>query len=123
MVCDTAPLEPREKIKCLKGNFWGKSNSVNSYRVEQLGVCAIHHLVATLTSFYSVETAPPRSGVTTWGPNFQETKWKIRPRASCADVLRNIRNTRNRIKATVKYDHVDGPMDKCLLLTQVNLEQ
>ena len=24
MVCDTAPLKPGEKIKCLKGNFWEK---------------------------------------------------------------------------------------------------
>ena len=56
MVCDTAPLKPGEKRRCLKGNFWEKSNSANSYRAEQLGVCAIHHLIAA---------AQPRSGVTT----------------------------------------------------------
>ena len=55
MVCDTAPLKPGEKRTCLKGNFWKKSNSTNSYRAEQLGVCTIHHLVAALTSFYKVE--------------------------------------------------------------------
>ena len=36
---------PGETQKALKGNFWGKSNSANSYRAEQLGVCAIRHLI------------------------------------------------------------------------------
>ena len=43
--CDTAPVEPGGMRKALKGNFWKRSNSANSYRAEQLGVCAIHHLI------------------------------------------------------------------------------
>ena len=100
-----------------KGQLLGKkSNSANSYRAEQLGVCAIHHLVAALTSFYSVDNCTTKI----WCDNMgavnisKKRKRRIRPRASCADVLRNIRNTRNRMKATVKYDHVDGHMDKYL---------
>ena len=106
-------------------NFWEKSNSANSYRAEQLGVCAIHHLVAALTSFYKVESYTTKI----WRDNMgavnisRKRKRRICPGTSCADVLRNTRNTRNRMKATVKYDRIDGHMDKYLLLTQMNLEQ
>ena len=48
---------------------------------------------------------------------------RIRPGASCADILRNIRNTRNKTTAKIKYEHVDGHMDKYLLFTQMTLEQ
>ena len=47
---------------------------------------------------------------------------RVQPGSSCADILRNIRNTRNKTTATIKYDHVDGHMDKYLLLTQMTLE-
>ena len=53
----------------------------------------------------------------------RKRKRRVRPSASCADILRNIRNTRNKTKATIQYDHVDGYMDKYLLLTQMTLEQ
>ena len=52
----------------------------------------------------------------------RKRKRRVRPGASCADILRNIRNKMNK-KATIKYDHVDGHMDKYLLLTQMTLEQ
>ena len=55
MCCDTAPVEPGEMRKALKGNFWEKSDSANSYRAEQLGVCAVHHLICALTSFYKIK--------------------------------------------------------------------
>ena len=54
MCCNTAPMQPGETQRALKGNFWGNSNSANSYKAEQLGVCAIHHLIAALTSFYKI---------------------------------------------------------------------
>ena len=102
-----------------EGQLLGKSNSANSYRAEQLGVCAIHHLVAALTSFYKVESCTTKI----WRDNMgavnisRKRKRRIHPGASCAGALRNIKNTRNRMKATVKYDHVVGHMDKYLLLT------
>ena len=55
MCCNTAPMQPGETQRALKGNFWGNSNSANSYKAEQLGVCAIHHLIAALTSFYKIK--------------------------------------------------------------------
>ena len=48
---------------------------------------------------------------------------RVRPGASCVDILRNIRNTRNTMTAIIKYDHIDGHMDKYLLITQMTLEQ
>ena len=38
---------------------------------------------------------------------------RIRPGCSCADILRNTRNTR-KMSANIKYQHVDGHMDKYL---------
>ena len=55
MCCSTVPVQPGETRKALKSNFWEKSSSANSYRAEQLGVCAIHHLIAALVSFYKIE--------------------------------------------------------------------
>ena len=48
---------------------------------------------------------------------------RVRPGASCADILRDIRNTRNTTTAIIKYNHVDGHMDKYLLITQMTLEE
>ena len=48
---------------------------------------------------------------------------RIRPGASCADILRNIRNARNKRKVEIKYNHIDVHMDKYLLYTQMTLEQ
>ena len=48
---------------------------------------------------------------------------RIRPGCSCADILRNLRNTRKKMSANIKYHHVDGHMDKYLLFHQMTLEQ
>ena len=121
MCCDTASFEPGEQRSCLKGNFWEQSNSANSYRAEQLGVCAINHLIAALTSFCKIENCATKI----WCDNMgavsisRKRKRRVRPSASCANILRNIRNTRNKTKATIKYNHVDDHIDKYLLLTQM----
>ena len=47
----------------------------------------------------------------------------IRPGCSCADILRNLWNTRNKMNANIKYHHMDGHMDKYLLWHQLTLEQ
>ena len=120
MCCDTAPVEPGERRRALKGNFWEKSDSANSYRAEQLGICAIHHLITALTSYYNIG----KCTTTFWCDNMgavtisNKRRRRIRPGASCADILRNIRNTRNKTKARIRYKHVDGHMDKYLLFTQ-----
>ena len=109
----------------MKGRFWEKSNSANSYRAEQLGVCAIHHLIAALTSFYKIKNCSTKI----WCDNLstvnvsKKKRRRVRPGSSCADILRNIRSIRNKTTATVKYGHVDGHSDKYLLWHQMTLEQ
>ena len=124
MRCDTAPVEPGERRRALKGNFWEKSDSANSYRAKQLGICAIHHLITALTSYYNIENCTSKI----WCDNMgavnisNKRRRRIRRGARCADILRNIRNTRNKTTAKIKYEHVDGHMDKYLLFTQMTLE-
>ena len=48
---------------------------------------------------------------------------RIRPGCSCANILRNLRNTRKKMSANIKYLHVDGHMDKYLFSHQLTLEQ
>ena len=55
MCCETTPVEPGERRKALKGNFWEKSDNAKSYRAEQVGICAIHYLATALTSYYKIE--------------------------------------------------------------------
>ena len=95
MCCDTAPVEPGECRRALKGNFWEKSDSANSYRAEQLGMCAIHHLITALTSYYNTG----KCTTTIWCDNMgavnisNKRRRRIRPGASCADILRNTSGT------------------------------
>ena len=37
--------------------------------------------------------------------------------------MRNMRNTRKKMSADIKYQHVDGHMDKYLFFHQLTLEQ
>ena len=105
--------------------FLGTSDSANSYRAEQLGICAIHHLITAMTSYYNIGDCACKIWCDNMGAvNISKKRQRrIRPGASCADILRNIRNTRNKTTAKIKYEHVDGHMDKYLLLTQMTLEQ
>ena len=91
MCCDTTPVEPGESRKTLKGNFWEKSDSADSYRAEQLGICAIHHLITALTSYYNIGNCKCKI----WCDNMgtvnisKKQRRRIRPGASCVDILRN----------------------------------
>ena len=51
----------------------------------------------------------------------KKRKRRVRPGASCADILRNIRNTRNKTMAKIKYNHVDGHMETYLLFSQMTV--
>ena len=42
---------------------------------------------------------------------------------SCANILRNLRNTGKKMSANIKYHHMDGHMDKYLRWNQLTLEQ
>ena len=125
MCCSTEPMEDGMRRLALKGRFWEKSNSAGSYRAEQLGVCAIHHLISSLTSFYKIKNCTTKIWCDNLGAvNMSKKKRRrVRPSASCADILRNIRSTRNKTTATITYGHVDGHTDKYLLWNQMTLEQ
>ena len=88
-------------------------------------MCAIHHLIAAFVSFYKTENFTTKI----WCDNMgavsisKKRKRRVRPGAICDDILSNIRNTRNKTTANIKYDHVDGHMDKYLLFSQMMLEQ
>ena len=102
MFCSTVPVQSGEKRIAHNGNFWGKSNSANSYRAEQLGVCAIRHLITTFVSFYEIENCTTKIWCDIMGAVSisKKRKKQIRPGARCADILRNIRNTRNNQRPT-----------------------
>ena len=48
---------------------------------------------------------------------------RVRPSSKCADILRSIRSSKNRMKAHLSYEHVDGHMDWYLLWHQMTLQQ
>ena len=39
----------------MEGSFYEVSDSANSYRAEQLGICAVHQLMQALSKFFNVE--------------------------------------------------------------------
>ena len=41
------------------GNFFEISEDTSSYKGKQLGLCLIHHLIATLCMFYNIKTGTP----------------------------------------------------------------
>ena len=41
----------------------------------------------------------------------------------CADTLQNLQSSRNRLKARLRYNHVDAHMDRILLWHQLSMEQ
>ena len=45
-------VECAKSGKHMEGSFYEESDSANSCRAEQLGLCAIHHLVTALSLFY-----------------------------------------------------------------------
>ena len=47
---------------------------------------------------------------------------RITPGSNCTDIPWNLQNTRNKMSATIKNQHVDGHMDKYLLWQQILLE-
>ena len=88
-------------------------------------MCAIHHLIADLVAFYKIENCTTKI----WYDNMgavgisKKRKRRVHPAASCADILRSIRNTRNKTTAKIKYGQVDGHIDKYLLFSKMTLEQ
>ena len=82
-------------------------------------------MISALTTFYKIDNCRTK----VWCDNLATVNMskrrlrRIRPGATCADILRNTRNLRNRTTAIIEYDHVDGHTDKYLLWHQLALEQ
>ena len=128
-----APMVSRAgwKAYCTKidtnmaGNFYETSKDTGSYRGKQLGLCAIHHLIEALCEFYNINDWHITINCDNEGAIHMSKRnpRRILPGCSCADILRNLRSTRNRMSANIKYYHVDGHMDKYLRFHQLTLEQ
>ena len=100
----------------LEGMFYEVSEDANAYRAEQLGICAIHHLMTALSIFYKVPRWKTRAGCDNEGTIkiSRRRLRRIRPSMKCADILRNIRSARNRMTTDPNYYHVYGHMDDIL---------
>ena len=88
----------------MTGNVYQMSEDTGSYRGEQLGLCAIHHLIAALCEFYNIHDWYTTINCDNKGA-IKMSKRNLRiihPECSCADILRNLRNTRNKMSANIK---------------------
>jgi len=89
----------------MTGSFYEISEDAGSYRGEQLGLCAIHHLIKGLCDFYNIHDWHPTVNCDNEGAIKMSKRnlRRIRPGCSCADILRNMRNTRKKMSANIKY--------------------
>ena len=96
-----------------------------AYRVAQLGVCAVHHLLAALSIYYGISDYKTILCCDNLGAInvLRRRLRRIRPSMSCTDILRNIRSARNKMTTNSNYDHVCGHMHDYLLGHQLTLEQ
>ena len=105
------------------GNFCEISEDAGSYRGEKLGLFAMHHLITALCKFYNIHDWHTTINCDNKGAikRSKRNLRRIQPGCSCADILRNLRNTREKMGANIKYRHGDGHMDKYLLFHQLTL--
>ena len=84
----------------MTGIFYEISEDAGSYRGEQVGLCAIHHLIASLCKFYNIHDWHTTINCDNKGAIKMSKRKKqlrrIRPGCSCADILRNLQNTGTR---------------------------
>ena len=69
------------------------SKEANAYRAEQLGLCALHNLIAAFSVFYEIDKWNIKVGCDNFGAIKVSKRRlrRIRPSMSCADILRNIK--------------------------------
>ena len=77
----------------MKEKFFEVSKEANAYRAEQLGLCAVHNLIAAFSVFYEIEKWNTRVGCDNFGAIKVSKRRlrRIRPGMSCADILKNIK--------------------------------
>ena len=109
----------------MTGNVYEMSENVGSYRGEQLGLCTIHQLIAALCEFYNINDWHTTINCDNKGViNMSKRNLgRIHPGCSCTDILRNLRNTRNKMSTSIKCHHADDHVDTCLLWHQLALKQ
>ena len=107
------------------GRFYDISEDTGSYRGGQLELCAMHHSMAALCEFCNIHDWHTMINCENEGA-IKMSKRNLRriwPGYSCADILRNPRNTRKHMRTHIMYPHLDGHMDKYLLWHQLTLKQ
>ena len=80
----------------MTGKFYEISEDAASYRGEQIGLCVIHHLIVVLCEFCNIRDWHTIINCFNEGAikMFKRNLRKVWPGCSCADILRNLRDTR-----------------------------
>jgi hypothetical protein len=111
--------------KRLTGWCWERSNSVNSYRAEMLGLCSLHLLARALSEYYKISKWEITISCDNKGAldylSYQLRR--IKPSAKSADIRRSFRSTKRGLKGKLIYKHVYGHMDDYLLWHQMTTVQ
>ena len=109
----------------MKGRFYEVSKEANAYRAEQLGLCALHSLIAAFSVFYKIDKWNTRVGCDKYEAIKVSKRRlrRIRPGMSCVDILRNIKKARGRMTTVPFYFHVYGHVERFLRDNQLTLEQ
>ena len=109
----------------LKGCFYEISEDAGSYRGEQLGMCAVHHLIAAFSLFFAIMKWRTKVCCDSEGTIKMSRRRLVRVRSKmgCADILRNIRTSRKGTDVAINYFHVEGHMDRYLSDEELTLEQ
>ena len=108
-----------------EGYVFEISEDAGSYRGEQLGMCAVHHLIAAFSLFFFISEWKTKVICDNEGTIKISRRILVRIRAtmSCSDILRNIRTSRKDTKAVLDYFHVEGHMDRYFADRDLTLEQ
>jgi hypothetical protein len=109
----------------LTGSFWEKSSAASSFRVEMLGLCALHLLMRAITEYHNISVWSAviscdnkRALKLSW-----HHKGRIQPRTKGTDIRRNFRATKQTYLGYFTYVHIYGHMDNYLSWTQLSLMQ
>ena len=115
----------RKTGNLIEGYFYEISDDAGSYRGEQLGMCAVHHLIAAVSRFFSIRKWRTRVCCDNEGTIKVSRRRLVRIRSSmsCNDILRNIRTSRKDTDAVIDYFHVEGHMDRYFADKDLTLEQ
>ncbi len=109
----------------IMGSFWEKSRTASSFRVEMLGLCALHLLAKEISEHY---------GLGRWTAALccdnrrvlmlsSHHNGRVRPSTKCTDIRRSFKATKRSYQGGFMYIHVYSHMDCHLLGSQLSLTQ